>query len=105
MSGRASRRKGDRIEREIVTLHRELGIPAERVPLSGAAGGSFNGDVVIHLEPPLRAEVKARGDGAGFVTLERWLGQRDALFLRRNHAEPLVVVPWSTWRRLLGKPA
>jgi hypothetical protein len=25
------------------------------------------------------------------------------LFLRRNHADPLVVLPWSTWAALLEK--
>ncbi len=48
MPGRAPRRKGDRIEREIVALHRERGVKAERVPLSGAAGGSFSGDVDVY---------------------------------------------------------
>jgi Holliday junction resolvase len=35
--GRMSQRKGKVIEREIVQLHRELGVFAERVPLSGAS--------------------------------------------------------------------
>ena len=35
--GKASRRKGDRFEREIVALFQAHGIAAERVPLSGAA--------------------------------------------------------------------
>ena len=43
MSGAKHRRKGDRIEREIVELHRELGIHAERVPLSGAVRYKGNG--------------------------------------------------------------
>jgi hypothetical protein len=34
--------------------------------------------------------------GAGFATLERWLGDADALFLRRYRADPLVVLPWTT---------
>jgi hypothetical protein len=57
-------------------------------------------------EAPIVAEVKGRKNGAGFTTLERWLGEFDVLFLRRNHAEPLVVLPWRLWERLLtrGKP-
>jgi hypothetical protein len=86
---RRSRDKGARCEREIVHLHRDAGIAAERVPLSGAAGGMFSGDLAV---PGLgRAEVKARGNGAGFALLERWLGDHDALFLRRDRALPLVV--------------
>jgi hypothetical protein len=50
--------------------------------------------------------VRARKDGAGFATLEKWLGDYDALFLRRDHADPMVMLPWAVWARLLkvGKP-
>lgn len=93
--GRMSNRKGKRIEHELVHLHQEHGIPAERVPLSGAQGGSFTGDLVIAGR--YRAEVKARGDGAGFRTLERWLGNHDLLFLRRDRQRPLVVMEWERY--------
>jgi Holliday junction resolvase len=97
--GAKSRRKGARCEREIVDLHHAIGIAAERVPLSGAAGGSFCGDVRI---PGLgTAEVKSRAGGAGFVTLTRWLGDNAALFLRRDRAEPIVVLPWATYARVI----
>ena len=46
---------------------------------------------------PLVAEVKARKDGQGFAQLERWLESYDLLFLRRNHADPLVAMPWRIW--------
>jgi hypothetical protein len=32
--------------------------------------------------------------------LERWLGEYDVLALRRNNAEPLIVLPWRVWARL-----
>lgn len=100
MSGRRSKRKGDRIEREVVARHRAIGLAAQRVPLSGAAGGLFAGDVVV---PGVgRIEVKARANGSGFVTLTKWLGSADALVLRQDHAEPLVVLPWATYRRLVA---
>jgi Holliday junction resolvase len=35
MSGARHRRKGDRIEREIVEAHRAVGVHAERYPLEG----------------------------------------------------------------------
>jgi hypothetical protein len=41
-------------------------------------------------------EVKARASGEGFTTLERWLGDADALFLRCDRADPLVVSAWPT---------
>src|SRR5215831_7134141 len=104
MSGVRHRQKGDRCERELVERHLDLGIHAERYPLSGASRFRGSGhDLDIYAlgrdEPPLVAEVKARKDGAGFVTLESWLGEYDALFLRRNNADPLVLVPWRIWAR------
>ena len=94
MSGRKSRNKGARAEREIVARHRALGIHAERVPLSGACGGSFAGDVII---PGIgTVEVKCRAGGAGFKTIEGWLGDNAALFLRRDRQSPLIVLPWPT---------
>ena len=43
---------------------RGRGIAAERVPLSGAAGGPYTGDVVTAGK--LRAEVNANASGSGF---------------------------------------
>ena len=85
--GKPSRDKGQRRERQVVALHTGFGVHAERVPLSGASRYQGNGsDLDIYpwgLEgPPLCGEVKARAGGAGFKTLERWLGENDCLFLR-----------------------
>ena len=104
--GKPSRDKGARRERQVVALHGDMGVHAERVPLSGASRYRGNGaDVDVYAlgrdAAPLVAEVKARANGAGFATLERWLGEYDALFLIRDRAEPLVVLPWQSWRRLL----
>jgi Holliday junction resolvase len=41
--GRGSRQKGDRLERAIVKLLQSHGLGAERIPMSGSAGGSFCG--------------------------------------------------------------
>ena len=99
--GKASRDKGNRIEREIVNLLKDSGIHAERVPLSGAAGGLFTGDITF-LD--YIAEVKARKGGTGFKTIERWLGDNDMLFLRKDRSAPLVVNPWDKFIRLLQPP-
>jgi Holliday junction resolvase len=106
--GASQRRRGADIEREIVQRHRELRIHTERVPLSGASRYQNNGaDVDIYVfgreEAPLVSEVKARRGGAGFITLEKWLGENDALFLRRNNSDPIVVLPWRVWAALLQK--
>lgn len=119
--GKASRTKGGAVEREIVNRHKEIGIHAERVPDSGASKYRGNGhDIDVYVSgrgrAPMVTEVKARKSGEGFTVIERWLGDFDALFLRRNavterdpatgrfitkDAPPLVVLPWSSWARLL----
>lgn len=103
-----SRDKGGRIEREIVNTHRRFGIHAERVPLSGAShyqGNSADVDIFAFGkdEAPLIGEVKARKGGDGFKTLERWLGDYDCLFLRRDNADPLILLPARVWFTLLDR--
>ena len=117
MGGARHRQKGNRCERELVQLHKDIGVHCERYPLSGASrfrGSGHDLDVYANgrEEAPLVAECKARKNGAGFTTLESWLSDYDLLFLRRNNAEPLVVLPWRVWRSLPvvefqngGKPA
>jgi hypothetical protein len=95
--GARHRRKGDRVERELVERHRALGVHSERYPLSGASRFRGSGhDIDLYPfgcdEAPLVAECKARKSGAGFVQLERWLGDYDLLFLRRPWAQLLARV-------------
>ena len=105
---KSQRDKGARAEREIVDRHKAINIHAERYPLSGASRFRGSGHD-IDLYPfgrdaaPLVAEVKSRKNGSGFTLLEKWLGDYGALFLRRDRADPLVVLPWSTWVTLLEK--
>jgi hypothetical protein len=81
--------------------------PGERYPLSG--GSRFRGGHDVDVYPfdtdegPLVAEVKSRRSGARFVTLEKWLGEYDCLFLRRNCAEPMVLLRWRVWAALLAR--
>jgi Holliday junction resolvase len=90
--GRASRDKGNRAERAIVKFLQEQGFAAERVPLSGAAGGSYLGDLIVPvLNVDRVVEVKVRAKG--FRELYRWLEQRDILIVRADRSEPLVVLP------------
>src|SRR5262245_33073298 len=90
--GRASRDKGNRAERAIVRFLQDRGFAAERVPLSGSAGGSYLGDVRVPLLGIDRcAEVKCRADG--FRELYKWLEARDILIVRADRKEPLVILP------------
>jgi hypothetical protein len=75
-------------------------------PLSGASRFRGSGhDIDVYAfereEAPLVGESKARKNGAGFTTLEKWLGEYHLLILRRNHADPIIVFPWWIWARLL----
>lgn len=89
MSGRAPRQKGNRVEREVVKQLQGAGLDAKRVPLSGSAAG-YPGDVCVKLKGrELCVEVKARAD---FKTLYGWLQGRDALVLKADRREPLIVI-------------
>jgi hypothetical protein len=89
--GRAPRRKGNRLERALVRVLQAHGLAAERVPLSGAVGGRFGGDMVIPMMGrDLCVEVKARA--GGFRELYSWLAERDLLIVKADRQEPLVVL-------------
>jgi hypothetical protein len=92
MSGRRSKQKGNRTEREFAKL-----IGGERVPLSGAVGGKYSGDVI---GLGLTWECKARKDG--FKQLYKWLdSESDALAIKADRKEWLVVVPLSKFQELI----
>jgi hypothetical protein len=92
VGGRRSRDKGARAERALVRFLQAHGFAAERVPMSGAAGGRFAGDITIPLLGVDRiTEVKVRG--TGFRQLYEWLDGRDLLIVRADRREPLVVLP------------
>jgi hypothetical protein len=88
--GRAPRRKGDRVEREVLALMREAGLEAKRVPLSGSAP-DYPGDLEVELPGLGRVlvEVKARKR----VGLEAWLEGRPLLVLKPDRRPPLAVLP------------
>ena len=105
LGGKSSRDKGLRVEREIVNELKELGVDAERVPLSGAAGGSFSGDITISKNDPigkLIAEVKARKNGSGFKTIEKWMGDNDIIFLKKNNQKPIVIMNWELFSKFIA---
>lgn len=90
--GRGPRQKGNRAERALVRYLQDRGFAAERVPLSGSAGGRYCGDLTVPVVGIDRlVEVKVRG--GGFRELYRWLEGRDLLIVRADRSEPLVVIP------------
>ncbi len=106
--GKPSRDKGCRGEREVVQLHRDMQIPAERVPLSGAMNYQQNAeDVDIYPfgrdEGALVCQVKRQATDAGWKTLLGQLGEADALFFRTDRDDWHVLVPMRVWRRLVKR--
>jgi Holliday junction resolvase len=96
----ASKAKGTRVERELVQMHRQQGIPCIRVPLSGA--GSISGDLKIGPKHEFTAEVKSRKNGEGFQTLERWMKGCEVLILKRDRQEPMVCMSWQVYSELMA---
>jgi Holliday junction resolvase len=101
--GKKQRIKGSSFEREMVNRHKDLGVDAKRVPLSGATDFAKH-DVIITkydvMISGISAECKIRANG--FKEIYKWLEENpDILFCRADRKEPFVVVPWTTWIQLL----
>ena len=108
---RKSRDKGARFEREVVSLHKAEGIHAERVPLSGAAGGAYAGDVDIYVRGPDAApwvgECKVRGPRSGdkwhttIKTLHAELAKGNEFIVTKyDGGQKAVTLPWERWIEL-----
>jgi hypothetical protein len=95
--GKFSRMKGYRGEAGIVNALKAAGIvEAQRIPLSGGAGGQFSGDIAIG---PRRYESKVRADG--FKQLYAALADHDGLFVNADRKQLLVVLPFREFVRLM----
>ena len=90
--------KGSGFEREIVDLHKSLGIECEKIPLSGALGGKYRGDIQV---AGLIGECKRRRKN--FTSLYKAINQDDAdlLFVRDDNQQTLVVLPLETYKCFL----
>lgn len=102
--GKASRDKGLRFERALVNTCQEVGLAAERIPLSGAAGGSFCGDVSIPIQGQDR-KIECKSRKAGFKQLYDWLPGNYALAVKHDRADTLVVLRLSDFLALAKLPA
>lgn len=96
-----SKRKGSGFELEVVHILQELGLAAEKVPLSGMLGGNYSHDVkvsvpVLNCDKSLECKRRARA----FQTLYTMMGGAYALVVRDDHCKPLVVMPLDRWAAL-----
>jgi len=100
-----SKRRGYAVEVWLRDKHTEYGIPCERVPLSGSMGGKYCGDLAIPNvdSREFTIESKARRNGAGFAVIEKWMKNKDILILKRNNQDPLVILPFELYLKLMGK--
>ena len=100
MSSKA-KRKGTRVENEIVKLFQSEGFNARRQPLSGAIQ-DFPHDVqVSDLFNGTNIEVKARKNGEGFAQLDKWKGSADLLILKKDFSNPMVYLDWNLFKEFL----
>jgi hypothetical protein len=77
---------------------KDAGLPAERVSLSGAAGGQFVGDILIGWK---RYEAKIRA--SGFNQIYDWLGDNAGLFIGSDRKETLIVLRAGDFIELMTK--
>lgn len=91
-----SRAKGDRFEVACVNRLKELGLEAQRVPLSGAAGGLFSSDIVVAGH---KIECKTRK--RAWLDLFGWLPGNKALFIKADRTDTLVVMSLETFADML----
>lgn len=99
MSGRAPKQKGDRYERDRVNALQALGIFAERVPMSGAAGGSYDEDLIVAVQnEDWKVQCKVKNDRFG--NFYEWLKTARAVFFKRDRDKTLVVMTFDDFARL-----
>jgi hypothetical protein len=98
--GRGPRRKGSAFEREVTALLQDLGLAAERVPLSGAVKTSrFDHDISCPVRGvDRRIECKRRGHA--FASIDGWLANNFALVVRDDRSRPLVILSLETFAEL-----
>ena len=103
-----SKQKGDRAEYKIRDRFNEMGLDCSRVPLSGALVGEQSGDIHIRglFKGTLTAEVKCRKKSNVFwKTVQKYLGDNDALFLIEDRKEPLVVMEFKLLQEVMKYPS
>jgi len=98
--GRGAKRKGSCFEREVVKLLQELGLAAERVPLSGAVKTSrFDHDICV----PVRGEdvrIEAKRRARAFGTIDSMLGGNFAVVFRDDRSRVMVAMTLASFAKL-----
>lgn len=99
MANRA-KAKGRYFEHLIANTLSDGGVPAKRVPMSGCLAGlgeDLEGDVRL-TETKEKVECKFRQNIS--IQLWDWLDDNKYLAVKRNHKEPLIIMPIDEFIRL-----
>ncbi len=102
----SQRRKGKRVELDIVNRHRALGIHARRTaPLqSSLQNGAADVDLYPWGEDAGAIVAEVKGDQQLIPKrLITALGENDLLFLKPDRQEPYVFMPWALYERLIKR--
>lgn len=95
--------KGTYHENWFVKWLTEIGIEAKKVPLSGALGGEYSGDIHLKINGrKLVGEVKYR-DKSNFPSPFKVLDGRDIAFYKRKVGKPqtLVIMSGEEFQQLM----
>lgn len=93
--------KGQKFENEIVHWFRNRGIDAERVPLSGAAKGSYSADIRFGPVLGMTGECKRFANGLGKLYSALEQDGADMVFARADRKETIVCMNLDTLEALL----
>jgi len=72
------------------------------VPLSGAAHGSFGGDIKCDLPGHKAALLECKKRARGFKQIYGWLEENTGLVIGADRQPPLIVLPLSTFLAMIG---
>jgi hypothetical protein len=96
--GIKSRRKGARVELEVLHDLQDAGLTCEKLSYAWKKTHDLR---LTMLNRDCKMEIKCRANG--FATIYKWLAPVDLLVLRADRKEALAVIPISTLIELIKK--
>lgn len=89
------RNKGSHVERLMVQMHQDAGIPCEKV------SGMYKPGADLRIADEFSGEVKARKEP--LKTIQGWLKGYDLLFVKPDRETPMVIMTWDTYVALMRR--
>jgi hypothetical protein len=91
---------GNRWESKVLGLYVNAGFTnAKKTYQPAQSAGLDPGDINVN---GLKIEVKYRRTGTGYKTLRKWIDKKDHLVLCEPYLDPLVVLRFEDYVKLLG---